>query len=228
MTAGFGGFRPEAVQFLVDLAANNERPWFQARKAEYERLLKEPLEALCVALAVELEGRRVPLLSDPRRSPFRIYRDTRFSKDKSPYKTHASASFSWLGDGEADAVTHGGGYFHLGPGEVYIGGGMWHPEPAWLAAWRAAVAGDPTRIHAALDDPRFVARFGAVNGDSLKRTPPGYPADHPEATLLRLKDVTFGQRLADKEVYSEALPATIADAFADALPVFRLLGSIGR
>src|SRR5438034_7163444 len=95
----FTGFRPEAIQFLVDLAANNDRAWFQPRKAEYERLLKTPLEDLCVALEAEFRARDLPLHADPVKSPFRIYRDTRFSKDKSPYKTHLAASFAWAGDG---------------------------------------------------------------------------------------------------------------------------------
>ena len=81
----FPGFRPEAIQFLADLAANNDRAWFQPRKAEYERLLKEPMEELCVALEAEFRGREIPLHADAARSPFRIYRDTRFSKDKSPH-----------------------------------------------------------------------------------------------------------------------------------------------
>ena len=89
-TTTFTGFRPEAVQFLADLTANNDRAWFQPRKAEYERLLKEPLEALVAALAEEFAARGLPLRADPARSPFRIYRDVRFSKDKSPYKTHAA------------------------------------------------------------------------------------------------------------------------------------------
>src|SRR3954471_9240811 len=117
----FTGFRPEAIQFLVDLAANNDRSWFQPRKAEYEALLKEPLEGLCVALDEEFRARRLPLRADPGRSPFRIYRDVRFSKDKSPYKTHVAASFGWAGDGDDDApgrshadnVHASGGYFHL-------------------------------------------------------------------------------------------------------------------
>ena len=80
----FSGFSPEAIQFLADLAANNDRAWFQPRKADYERLLKEPLEALVAALAERFEARGIPLQADPKRSPFRIYRDTRFSKDKTP------------------------------------------------------------------------------------------------------------------------------------------------
>lgn len=80
----FTGFRPEAVQFLADLATNNDRAWFQPRKAEYERLLKEPMEAMIAALAEAFAAHGVPMLADPKRSPFRIYPDTRFSKDKSP------------------------------------------------------------------------------------------------------------------------------------------------
>jgi uncharacterized protein (TIGR02453 family) len=81
----FEGFSPDAVDFLVELAQNNERSWFQPRKADYERLLREPMEALVVALAERLEARGIPLRADPKRSIFRIYRDTRFSKDKSPH-----------------------------------------------------------------------------------------------------------------------------------------------
>jgi uncharacterized protein (TIGR02453 family) len=89
-TSPFAGFSPDAVQFLADLGANNDRTWFQPRKADYERLLKEPLEAFVVALGARLEARRIPLHADPVRSPFRIYRDVRFSKDASPHhdKTH--------------------------------------------------------------------------------------------------------------------------------------------
>src|SRR5829696_177431 len=94
--ANFTGFKPQAMQFLVDLAGNNERTWFQARKDQYERLLKEPMEALCVALAERFAARSLPLRADPKKSPFRIYRDVRFSKDKSPYKTNLGADFPYV------------------------------------------------------------------------------------------------------------------------------------
>jgi uncharacterized protein (TIGR02453 family) len=84
-TETFTGFRPEAIQFLADLAGNNERDWFTPRKGEYERLLKGPLEALCRALDEAFRARAIPLEGDPSRSPFRIYRDVRFAKDKSPH-----------------------------------------------------------------------------------------------------------------------------------------------
>src|SRR3990172_6419090 len=130
--APFGGLEPDALQFLADLAANNERAWFQPRKADFERLIKEPLEALCVALADRFAALDLPLRADPRRSPLRIYRDVRFSKDKSPYKTAQGADFPWLADPSDATGPRGavGGYFHLEPGNIFVGGGMWHPEPA--------------------------------------------------------------------------------------------------
>jgi len=216
----FDGFSREGLQFLADLAANNDRAWFQPRKAEYERLLKEPLVELIVALAERFAARGIPLTADPARSPFRIYRDVRFSKDKSPYKTNVAASFPWA------AGRGPGGYFSMGPGEVYTGGGLWHPEPTHLAAWRAAVADRPADVHAALEDPGFVRAFGKIEGDSLKRTPTGFPADHPDAELLRLKDIIFSRRLSDADAFSPGLPDMLADDLAAAMPVFRLLAEL--
>jgi uncharacterized protein (TIGR02453 family) len=234
--AVFTGFKPEAMQFLVDLRDNNSREWFQPRKRDYERLLKEPLEALCVALDGAFRTRRIPLHADPAKSPFRIYRDVRFSKDKSPYKTAVAASFGWLGDDEsaaegrahADNVHASGGYFHLQPGETYVGGGVWHPDPSWLKGFRHRVANRPDELRAIIEAPEFVNAFGSVSddGESLKRVPPGYSADHPAADLLRKKNVTFGRRLSDEEAFSPALPDTLADAFAIGTPLLRYLASI--
>jgi uncharacterized protein (TIGR02453 family) len=220
----FTGFQPEAIQFLADLAVNNERAWFQPRKAEYERLLKQPLEALCDVIAERFAAKGVPLTADRARSPFRIYRDVRFSRNKEPYKTNIGASFPWTGGGHHDA----GGYFHFQPGEMFAGGGMWHPDREWLTAWRATVDGDAGRVHAAIDEPTFRATFGTVNGDRLKRVPPGFAADHPEAELLKLKDVTFGRRLSDAEALSAELPDILVETFASGVPVYRLLGEIGQ
>ncbi len=233
-TSTFHGFPAEAIDFLADLAANNDREWFNPRKADYERLLKGPFEALVGALAERLAARDIPLLADPKRSIFRIYRDTRFSKDKSPYKTHLGASFPWLersADGslvEADGSAHGnGGYFNFQPGEMYVGGGMWMAEKPRLDAFRRAIVEDPDRVRAALEEPGFVAAFGAVTAhEHLKRVPPGLPVDHPMADLFRYKDVVFGRRLSDAEVLSPSLPDTLADAFAAGMPVFRFLATV--
>jgi uncharacterized protein (TIGR02453 family) len=233
----FTGFQPEAIQFLVDLAENNDRSWFQPRKGDYERLLKEPLEAMILALAERFEARGIPLRADPAKSPFRIYRDVRFSKDKSPYKTHLGASFPWIAEepDEASGRSHtsnahsSGGYFHLSPGEIYVGGGIWHPEKPWLDGFRRRVVDDPGEIRALVDAPAFRKTFGVLSGDghALQRVPTGYPADHPEAEMLKLKDVVFGRRLSDADALSPKLPDLVADSFAAGLPVMRYLAAIG-
>jgi uncharacterized protein (TIGR02453 family) len=224
----FTGFEPEAIQFLVELTEHNDRAWFQPRKADYERLLKDPLERLVAALAERFEARGLPLQADPKRSIFRIYRDTRFSKDKSPYKTNLGASFPWVEGTSPDDAAHGNGaYFHFQPGEMYAGGGMWMPDRTRLDALRRAVVDDPEAVRAALGDPDFTAMFGAARThEELKRVPSGFPADHPMADMLRWKDLVFSRRLADEEVLSPTLPDTLADSYAAAMPVFRFLATL--
>jgi uncharacterized protein (TIGR02453 family) len=230
----FGGFSPDGVDFLAELAENNDRAWFQPRKADYERLLKGPMEDLVAALAERFEARGIPLLADPKRSIFRIYRDTRFAKDKSPYKTHLGASFPWLEPGPdgslaaAEGMAHAnGGYFHFEPGQMYVGGGMYLAEKPRLDAFRRVVVEEPDRIRAAIEEPGFVAAFGSITShNELKRIPPGLPAEHPMAELFRYKDVVFGRNLSDAEALSPDLPDILADAYEAGLPVFRMLATI--
>jgi uncharacterized protein (TIGR02453 family) len=224
----FSGFQPDALQFLVDLALNNERDWFQPRKAEYERLLKEPMESLVAALTDRFRARDIPLEADPRRAVFRIYRDTRFSRDKAPYKTNIGASIPWVEDASGDG--HGlGAYLHFQPGEMFVGGGMYRMERPRLDAFRRMVVEETDRVLAAVEDPAFVTTFGGVHGhESLKRVPPGYPADHPQAELLKAKDVTFGRHLEDDEFLSPDLADTLASDLATAIPVLRLLAGLPR
>jgi uncharacterized protein (TIGR02453 family) len=156
----------------------------------------------------------------------------RFSKDKSPYKTQVSTSFPWSEGGTADGP-HGfgesgnpGGYFHLEPGTVYVGGGMWHPPTAKLAAFRNAVVDDPQGVRSILVDPQFVGTFGSIEGDKLTRVPQGFAKDHPEAELLKQKDLTFGRRLADDDAFSPTLPDLIADSLEAAVPLMRWLARL--
>lgn len=230
--SGFSGFPPAAIQFLADLAQNNDHAWFQPRKAEFERVLKEPMEAMIAALADSLASKGVPMLADPKRAPFRIYRDTRFSKDKSPYKGHLGATFPWVedspgtetGGGHDERAYGNGGCFNFQPGEMYVGGGMWQMDKPKLEAFRAAVRDEPARVQAALEAPAFVAWFGGAHGhDELKRFPSGYPQDHPLARMFLWKDVVFGRRLSDDEVLAPDLPGRLAQGFATATPVFRFL-----
>ncbi len=221
MASGFTGFRQEALDFLIALGLNNDRAWFQPRKAEYEALLKAPLEAFCVALGEEFQKRGVPMRADER-SPFRIYRDVRFSKDKAPYKTNLGASFPWTGEGGGV-----GGYLHLSPGESFTGGGMYHPSPARLAAWRSAVVNDRAGVHAALDDTAFVKAYGKVSAESaLKKAPAGFDPADPDIELLRLRDVIFGHPIRDTEALAPDLPRRIASDLAASLPVMRYLAAL--
>lgn len=227
-SAPFTGFKPAALQFLADLAENNDRAWFKPRKAEFDALLKEPLEALCVALAQRFDDLRLPLEADPKRSPFRIYRDVRFAKDKSPYKTSVGADFPWNDSRGDDLRPRGavGGYFHLQPGNIFVGGGMWHPERARLAAFREKIDRDPSAALRAIEDTRFRSVFGSVTGEMLTRNPKGFPMDHPYGHILRLKDVLFSRPLSDKEVFSAELPDRIARDLDAARPVMLFLDQL--
>jgi uncharacterized protein (TIGR02453 family) len=221
MASDFEGFRPEALDFLVELGLNNDRAWFTPRKAQYEALLKDPLQRFCLALGEEFRARGIPMRADER-SPFRIYRDVRFSKDKAPYKTNLGASFPWTGEGGGV-----GGYLHLAPGESFTGGGLYHPSAPRLAAWRNAVVNDREGAHAALDDPTFIAAYGTVDADAtLKRAPAGFDPADPDVELLKLKDVVFGHPLSDAEVFTTDLPKRIASDLAASLPVMRYLAAL--
>jgi len=180
----FKGFSRDAIQFLVDLAAHNDRAWFLPRKAEFERLIREPMEQLCIALEEQFRAHDIPLHADPAKSPFRIYRDTRFSKDKSPYKTAAAAVI-----GQA----HGGIgtlYLQVSGDGLMVGGGAYTPDGEHLARLRAAIADDKTGPE--LEEiVAEIRRGGGEVGahEELKTAPRGYPADHPRIELLRLKGI---------------------------------------
>ena len=232
----FAGFTPEGIQFMADLAANNDRAWFQPRKADYERLVKEPMELLMVAPRRQLGDPGRPAASripSGRRSGSTGTRASRATSRRTR-PISAPASPGWRGGrprgrgATADDGPHGNGaYFNFQPGEMYAGGGMWMPTKPKLDAFRRALVDDPARVDAALEDPAFVAWFGGVHShETLKRIPAGYPADHPEAERLRWKDVVFGRRLSDDEVCSTALPDMLADGYGAAIPVFRFLAGL--
>ena len=153
-------------------------------------------------LADRFERRGIPLQADPKHSIFRIYRDTRFSKDKSPYKRHLGASFPWVEGRDPDVGerAHGNGaYFNFEPGAMYVGGGMWMPDKARLDVFRQRVLDDPAAVRAALEEPGFVARFGSIVAhDELKRVArlPARPPDGRPPPLQgpRLRPPTLGRR----------------------------------
>ena len=200
-------FGPELFQFLRDLRENNDRDWFQQNRDRYERDVKAPLVDFIAAFAPRLHAISGHFVADPRRSMFRIHRDTRFATDKSPYKTHAAAQFRHEAGKDAHAP---GFYLHLEPGEVFAGFGLWRPDSNTLGRIRDRMVEDPDAWTGVVEDPAFRARF-TVHGEQLTRPPRGYPKDHPLIEDLKRKDfivsTTFGEADATEPGFLAAFEA---------------------
>lgn len=194
-------FSSSTFTFLRDLAANNDREWFAANKSRYERHVKEPALHFIVDFASHLARISPHFRADPRGnggSFFRIYRDTRFSKDKSPYKTHAGIQFRHEARGDVHAP---GFYLHLEPRGNFVGVGIWHPDSATLGAIRDAIVDDPAGWKRTVGAKPFRESF-ELGGDSLVRPPRGYDRDHPLIDDLKRKDFIASTSLTQKEVTS--------------------------
>jgi uncharacterized protein (TIGR02453 family) len=180
-------FSPELFTFLRELRGHNDRDWFKANKARYEEVVLEPALQFVSDFAPRLEKLSRHMVADPRLvggSVFRIYRDVRFSRDKSPYKTHAAIHFRHEAARSAHSPVY---YLHLEPGNVFAASGVWHPDAGSLAAIRAGIAADPRGWRRITRGKVFAERF-ELRGDSLKRAPAGYDAEHPLVEDLKRKD----------------------------------------
>lgn len=187
---------PELFAFMSELAENNDRTWFQANRSRYEEEVREPLRAFIRDFEVPLESISPHVVADDRKSGgslFRIHRDTRFSKDKSPYKTWAAVQFRHEAGKDAHAP---GFYLHLEPGNVLMGAGCWHPARDALENIRDAISENPERWAAARD--AVVGAGFEFEGDSLKRPPRGYSPDHPAIDDLKRKDFIAGFTFDEK------------------------------
>jgi uncharacterized protein (TIGR02453 family) len=211
--AGFGGFHPAAFQFLRDLARNNEKAWFEANRDVYEREVRQPMRTLVETVDARLSSIAPEIVGDPKRSMFRIHRDVRFSRNKSPYKTNAGAWFFHRDAGrKVGTVGEGGGagfYFHIDHTTCFMAGGMWMPARPALVRIREAIAAQPTALARLTSAPRFRRRFGGLSEEvKLRRVPRGFPPDHPAAEWLKLesftarasieRSVATGARLVDR------------------------------
>jgi uncharacterized protein (TIGR02453 family) len=218
-TASFG---PELFSFLADLRANNDREWFAANRDRYEEHLLEPALAFINDFAPSLEKISPHFRADARPSGgslFRIYRDTRFSKDKSPYKTNLGIHFRHE---RAKDVNAPGYYLHIGPGEVFAGGGIWHPPTEAATRIREAIVADPERWRKATRTGAFAKRL-ELGGDSLKRVPPWADAEHPFADDLRRKDFFGWARLSEDDVLAPGLLDEYAGICRAAAPLMSFL-----
>jgi len=218
----FPGFPPGTLDFLHDLALNNNRDWFTANKSRYEDYVVQPSLDFIAAI-----GQRMPKLSEhitciPKRvggSLFRIYRDVRFAHDKRPYKTNIGIHFRHEQARNAHAP---GYYFHIGVDDCFLGGGMWRPDAAALDRIRTRIVEKPGEWKKLMNGRKFNRSF-EFRGESLKRPPKDYPADHPYLTDLKRKDfiaiANFDHGLIlDPDVVNYAL-----ELYANAAPLMQFL-----
>jgi uncharacterized protein (TIGR02453 family) len=215
-------FGPELFSFLADLRANNNREWFTANKHRYEEQLLEPALDFIEAFAPRLEKISPHFRADARPSGgslFRIYRDTRFSKDKTPYKTNLGIHFRHERAKDARAP---GYYLHIGPGEVFAGGGIWHPATEAATRIREAIVADPKRWRRATRGGPFAKRL-ELRGDSLKRVPPWADPEHPFADDLKRKDFFGWARLSEGDVVAPDFVDEYARICRAAAPLMRFL-----
>lgn len=230
MTRDFVGFRPAALTFLRQLAKHNNREWFESHREAYDAELRAPLAALVEEMDVRLATTAPELIGDPKRSIFRIHRDVRFSKDKSPYKRHISFWIQHRDRGRAGrsagSDVHGGAglYFQLQPGESLVAGGMWMPESPALARIRESLTDDQTGFEGALR--AFRRRFGHLSEEAvLKRVPRGFTDEHPAAHWLRYKSFTASRPLTDAQVTRRDLPDLLMREYTALIPLVRWLNA---
>ena len=205
---------PSTFDFLRRLKENNNRPWFNDHKAEYEHA-REEMIAFAEELMLRLSSHDELEPRTGKKILFRIYRDVRFSKDKSPYKTHFSGSYV-----RATKWRRGGYYFHIQPGGCFVGGGFWGPNAADLKRIRQEIASDAEPLRKIIADSNFISTFGSLRGDQLKTAPKGYPKDHPNIDLLRYKQFLLSREYSDDEAMSEGFVDKLDQAFQHMRPMF--------
>jgi len=229
----FPGFRPAALELLRELARNNTKEWFEAHRAAYDAELRDPLRALVEELDVRLAGIAPEIVGDSRRSPLRARRDTRFTNDKTPYKTFVGCMLYHRAAGRSASMRENGGaagfYFQLQPGASLIAGGMWAPPCPTLHKIRDAIAADARGFERALRAGNVEERFGGLYaGDDqmLKRLPRGYAAGHAAERWLRHLSFIGERALTDAEATSPALCDTLAEDLAALTPLVRWLNGV--
>jgi uncharacterized protein (TIGR02453 family) len=189
------------MSYVRRLRRSNTRAWFEAHRAEYMQA-RERFEQVVECLIAELAAFESLGALSPKDCIFRMNRDLRFSKDKTPFKPYMSAYIAPGGR----RTRRLGYYLHIGSGNrSMIAGGLHDPEPAQLAAWRSAVDRDPRPLRLIINAPSFRAHFGTLRGQRVKTVPRGYPADHPDIDLIRLKQVLVWRELTDAQVEAEPL-----------------------
>ena len=215
-------FTRKTLAFLRALKRNNDREWFKARKDEYDLHVRGPMIDLLHRLATDFSTFAPELVSDPKVSLYRIYRDTRFSADKSPLKTHVAAHFPTRGFPRGEGA---GLYLEVAPAWVWIGGGIYMPSTSDLQAIREHVASTHPRLHRIVTAPPFVRVMGELHGERLTRVPRGYMKDHPAAHYLQFRQFLAGREFDASFATSPSFYREVLRTFRATVPVVRFLNA---
>jgi uncharacterized protein (TIGR02453 family) len=218
----FERFHPTLLEFLEQLAANNDRPWFQENKGRYERDVLEPSTAFIRAFQPRLKRLSPYFVASDRRvggSLMRVYRDTRFSRHAQPYKTNVGIQFRH----EVGRDVHAPGFYvHIAPDECFLALGVWRPDSVSLRKIRQAIVEWPDRWRRARRDGKFRERF-SLDGGSLERPPRGFPSDHPWIEDLKRTDFIGLEELEERDVLHKGFLDHVAASFAAGRSFMRFL-----
>ncbi len=215
-------FTAGTLTFLRALKRNNDREWFKARLDQYEQHVRAPMIAVIERLARDFTRVAPEIVASPKASMFRIYRDTRFSEDKSPLKTNVAAVFTCQGFARHQGA---GLYFEVSPGWVWIGGGMYAPETAHLLRVREHVVDTWPELQRILKSPSFVRNLETLDGDRLQRIPRGFAADHPAAEYLKHRQFIGGREFPPEFAADDDFYPTLLDTFKALMPLVRFLNA---
>lgn len=216
-------FTPGLFDFLSELSLNNNRDWFNANKQRYEDLVREPARAFVRAMGPQLDGISEHFVADDRKvggSLMRVYRDTRFSKDKTPYKTNVGIQFRHAAGKDVHAP---GFYLHISIDEMFLGAGMWRPDREPLKQIRDRIAEAPETWQAVMDAPAFKGGEWRLGGESLKRAPRGFDKAHPLIEEIKRKDFIATREIDPDFVLQPDLPARLTALFAQTTPLVQWL-----
>jgi uncharacterized protein (TIGR02453 family) len=212
--------KKESIDFLKALSKNNNREWFNEHKPKYEKA-HENMIAFADALLVEMNKHdHIETLSG-KKSLYRIYKDVRFSKEKTPYNTYWSGSFK-----RATKHLRGGYYFHIEPGNTFIAGGFWSPSTDDLQRIRQDIDLNYDEWRKMLSQKTLVNTFGKLNGSQLTSAPRGYAKDHPAIDLLRYKQFILKHTFTDKDICSPDFVKKVNDIFRKLRPYFNYMSEV--
>lgn len=224
----FQGFPQSGFKFLKELRLNNNREWFTKHKSEYEKHIKFPAIEIIEEMHDIFTKNNIPFLAHPKKSLFRIYRDTRFSNDKTPYKTHVGITFTFHSDEIDNSIAtkteKPGMYIHLEPNNCFIAGGLYAPDSTQLRNIRVALDTDWKLLEQLSKQKKLLQEFPAgLTGEQLKTMPRGFSVEHPGKELLRMKQFLLFENVPQKMVQSPSIISVIENKAKAMAPIMEFL-----